>query len=169
MKQLKSYTIVGIVFVLILGSLSHFFYQWSNNNFFAGLFTPVNESIWEHMKLLFFPMLLYSLVMIPKLKENYPCIRSAYGAGILVGTLLIPILFYTYTGILGYHMMILDIGTFVLSVIIAFYFVYMLTINCKTENFTLLLFTLICILTICFIVFTYAPPGIQLFTDFSEK
>ena len=95
MKQLKAYTIIGIIFTIILGSLSHFFYEWSNNNFFVGLFTPINESTWEHMKLLFFPMLLYSLLMIPKLKGNYPCIHSAYWTGILIGTLLIPAIFYT--------------------------------------------------------------------------
>ena len=126
MKQLKAYTIIGIIFTIILGSLSHFFYEWSNNNFFVGLFAPINESTWEHMKLLFFPMLLYSMVMIPKLKENYPCIHPSYWAGILVGTLLIPVIFYTYTGILGYHIMILDIGIFLLSVIIAFYSIYAL-------------------------------------------
>lgn len=165
MKQLKSYTIIGIIFTIILGSLSHFFYGWSNNNFFVGLFTPINESTWEHMKLLFFPMLLYSLIMIPKLKENYPCIDSAYWVGILIGTLLIPAIFYTYTGVLGYHIMILDIGIFVLSVIIAFYSIYKLSLNCKTQNYILLLFTLVCILAICFIVFTYCPPGIPLFAE----
>lgn len=165
MKQLKFYTIIGIIFTIILGSLSHFFYGWSNNNFFVGLFTPINESTWEHMKLLFFPMLLYSLLMIPKLKGNYPCIHSAYWAGILIGTLLIPVFFYTYTGVLGYHIMILDIGIFVLSVIIAFYSIYKLSLNCKTQNYILLLFTLVCILAICFIVFTYCPPGIPLFAE----
>ena len=165
MKQLKSYTIIGIIFTIILGSLSHFFYGWSNNNFFVGLFTPINESTWEHMKLLFFPMLLYSMVMIPKLKENYPCLPSAYWAGILAGTLLIPVLFYTYTGILGYHIMTLDIGIFLLNVIIAFYSIYKLSLNYKVQNYILLLFTLVCILAICFIVFTYSPLGIPIFSN----
>ena len=71
MKELKSYTIAGIFFVLILGCLSHFFYEWSSNNFIVGLFAPVSESTWEHMKLIFFPMLLYSLVAIPNLKDRY--------------------------------------------------------------------------------------------------
>ena len=169
MKQLKAYTIIGIIFTIILGSLSHFFYEWSNNNFFVGLFAPINESTWEHMKLLFFPMLLYSMVMIPKLKENYPCIHPSYWTGILIGTLLIPVLFYTYTGILGYHIMTLDIGIFLLSVIIAFYSIYKLSLNCKAENCILLLFTLVCILAICFIVFTYSPPGIPLFSNPMES
>lgn len=101
MKQLKHYTINGILFVLVSGSLTHFFYEWSGHNPIVGLFTPVNESIWEHMKLLFFPMLAYSFFMVFKLKADYPCIRSALCFGILAGTLCIPILFYTYTALLG--------------------------------------------------------------------
>ena len=89
MNQLKRYTIIGTVFVIFLGTISHFFYDWSNNNFIVGLFAPVNESTWEHMKLIFFPMLLFSLFAIPKLKENHPCITSSLFSGILVGTALI--------------------------------------------------------------------------------
>ncbi len=47
-----------ILFVIVLGTLMHFMYNWSGKHPFAGLIAPVNESVWEHMKLLFFPMLL---------------------------------------------------------------------------------------------------------------
>ena len=73
MKELKRYTIIGIIFVLITGSFAHFVYGWSNQNHIAGLFTPINESIWEHMKLLFFPMLIYSFFMTYKFVQEYPC------------------------------------------------------------------------------------------------
>ena len=55
-KCLKTYTIIGVFFVLAAGSLAHFLYDWTGSNAIAGLFVPVNESVWEHMKLLFFPM-----------------------------------------------------------------------------------------------------------------
>lgn len=72
MKKLKLATVIGIIFVLITGSLAHFVYEWSGNNALAGLFTPVNESVWEHMKLVFFPMLLYSVWMISRFRKEYP-------------------------------------------------------------------------------------------------
>ena len=68
MKRLKCFTIAGIFFVLITGSLAHFLYGWSGNNHIVGLFTPVSESIWEHMKLIFFPMLIYTCIIF--LKES---------------------------------------------------------------------------------------------------
>lgn len=165
LKQLKAYTITGTLFVLILGSLSHFSFEWSNNKFIVGLFAPVSESVWEHMKLIFFPMLLYFFSAIPKLQSTHPCILSAAPSGILLGTLLIPVIFYTYTGILGQNFLILDISTFVLSAIAAFYTVYRLALSCRMQNYTLLLWVAVCLFAICFIAFTYSPPDIGLFTD----
>ncbi len=165
MKHLKRYTIIGIFFVLITGTLAHFLYDWSGNNYIIGLFTPINESIWEHMKLLFFPMLIYSFFIIFKFKKTYSCITSSLFFGIIIGILLIPIFFYAYTSILGEDTFILDIGTFILSIIIAFWLSYKLTLSCKLEPYTLLLCGLICILFICFMIFTYNPPKTRIFKD----
>lgn len=165
MKQLKKYIIAGIIFVLITGTLAHFFYEWTGNNFIIGLFVPVNESVWEHMKLLFFPMLIYSFAVVLKLKKDNPCIISAFCFGILLGTILIPLFFYTYTSILGRNIFALDVGTFVLSTIIAFYSVYRLTLSCKLKAYTLLLCALVAVLFICFLVFSYHPPELPIFAN----
>lgn len=165
MKLLKRYTVIGIIFVVVTGSLSHFLYDWSNHNPIIGLFTPVNESIWEHMKLLFFPMLFYSLLMIYKFKHKYPCIASALFFGILAGTLLIPFFYYIYTYILGKNYFILDIGIFILSIVISFWLTYKLTLSHRLESHTLVLGILICILFVCFLLFTYHAPNSVIFQD----
>lgn len=163
MKHLKSYTIIGIIFVLITGTLAHFLYDWSGNNYIVGFFTPINESIWEHMKLIFFPMLMYSFFIIFKFKKTYPYITSSLCFGILAGTLLIPIFFYAYISVLGKDVFILDIGIFILSIIIAFWLSYKLTLSCRLEPYTFLLCFLVCVLFICFIWFTYHPPSARIF------
>lgn len=165
MKHLKRYTIIGIIFVLITGTLAHFLYDWTGKNPIAGLFTPVNESIWEHMKLLFFPMLIYSCMMIYKFHSKYSCITSALSFGILVGAFLIPLFYYVYTSILGKNVFILDISTFIVSIVIAFWLSYRLTLSCRLESYTSLLCILVCILFICFLVFTYYPPKTTIFQD----
>ena len=58
--------ILGMFPVAILGTLSHFVYGLSGENRFIGLFFPVNESTWEHMKLAFFPMLLFTMYVSSK-------------------------------------------------------------------------------------------------------
>ena len=163
MNSLKRYLLSGIIFVILVGTLSHFLYEWTNNNIIVGLFTPVNESIWEHMKLIFFPMLLYSLFLMKKEKENYPCITSAIPFGILIGTVSVMIIFYTYTGILGKHTLFLDLVTFVISVLLAFYTIYRLTLSCRVQKYTTLLYCLLGLFALCFFVFTYYPPPIGLF------
>ena len=61
-KFYKSYVVIGFFVVGILGTLFHFVYDWSGQMWFVGLFVPVNESTWEHMKLLFVPMLIYIML-----------------------------------------------------------------------------------------------------------
>ena len=55
--------ISGFLFTSVLGTLSHFFYEWSGDSTFIGLVCPISESAWEHMKLLFFPALLYCFLL----------------------------------------------------------------------------------------------------------
>lgn len=157
--------ITGAIFVSVLGTLLHFAYGLSGNNVIVGLFTPINESTWEHMKLIFFPMLIFSLYARIMLKSNYPCINSALAVGTLIGTFLIPVLFYTYSGILGYNVTVIDILTFYISVISAFYIAYKLTVSCKMDRYKILLNILLLVLAAAFVIFTLSPPDIALFIN----
>lgn len=165
MKNLLLYFVLGFIFVSVTGTLAHFLYDFSKQNVLVGLISPVNESVWEHMKLVFFPMLLYSLFIIPKLQNNYPCIKSSLFLGILIGTFLIPILFYTYTSILGYNKLAFDISVFFISVFIAFFTAYKLTLSCNGNQSSRVITLCVFILAIAFFVFTYFPPQIEIFKE----
>ncbi len=165
MKHLRHCTIIGIIFVLVTGTLSHFLYNWSGQNPVVGLFTPVNESVWEHMKLLFFPMLLYSLIMILKYRRQYPHIASALFFGIIAGTILIPLFYYAYTSILGTNYLFLDIGIFILSIVISFWLTYKLTLPHRLEGSTLVLGLAVGVLLLCFLRFSYHAPNTVIFQD----
>ena len=54
-RHLKTYAILGFIFVAALGTLLHFTFEWSNQNRIVAFFSAVNESMWEHLKLLVFP------------------------------------------------------------------------------------------------------------------
>ena len=163
MNKLKRYTIIGIIFVLITGTIAHFVYEWSGNSFLLGFFFPVSESVWEHMKLSFFPMLLFSFYMNAKLQDDYPCVTSALLFGVLLSTLLIPVFFYTYSGILGHNNTFLDIAIFVVSVLLSFFAVYRLTLSCKMGPYTALLKLAVLAVAVCFFLFTYYPPDMGIF------
>lgn len=165
MNTVKTYLITGFFFTAILGTLAHFFYEWSGSNILVSLFAPVNESTWEHMKLLFFPVLLWSLFIPGRLSEKTPALRPALLLGGIIGTLSIPVLFYTYSGILGYTVTWIDITIFFISTAIAF----ICTSRLKDSKFVQQKRTAIFIMTVLFIaaffLFTFLPPDIGLFAE----
>ena len=134
MKALKREIGIGIVFAVIAGTLSHFVYEWLGENPIAAIFFPIDESVWEHVKLLFFPTLFYCLFLIKKWKQIYPCIIPSVPVGIVTGSLSIPAFFYFYTAILGTHLLVLDILIFIISVFITFLVIYKLTLSCRISG-----------------------------------
>ena len=87
------------IFISVLGVLLHFTYEWSGDNAVVGLFSAVNESTWEHLKLLFFPFLLLTILEVllrgNMLPEQFPPARVL---GILAGMGGIVVGFYTLRG-----------------------------------------------------------------------
>ena len=99
----KSYwiwSLVGFAFTSLGGTLLHFLYDFLGEAKWIAPFSGVNESTWEHMKLLFWPMLLFALLqsIFFRARGDFRCIKLR---GILMGLALIPILFYTYNGAIG--------------------------------------------------------------------
>ena len=151
------YTILyGILFVFIVGTLLHYTYEWSGNNSIVGYFSPVNESVWEHMKMFFFPMLVYGRFTLGT--TNQPCQSSALSVSILIGTILMPVLFYTYTNLLGRNYLAFDILAFLVSIVIAFVCYYFFTIHCTFGKYNSPLSLAVFLLLLAFIIFTYFPP-----------
>lgn len=164
-EKIKRFHIISFILVSILGTLLHFTYEWSGENTFVGFFSAVNESTWEHLKLIFFPMLLTTVIgyfYIGKENENYICGRVK---GILAGIIFIISFFYTYTGVLGENIAIIDIASFFIGVIIAELVSYNI-INLKDYNCNKNISGLsLILLLICFIIFTYNAPNLGIFKD----
>lgn len=114
-RQLKRWELAGAIFTAIAGPLLHFAFEWSGNNALVGAFAAVNESTWEHMKLLFIPVFLFTILQFFAMRCRYPNFAAVRGVSLLAGTGLIPVLFYTYTGILGYNVTWVDIVIFFLA------------------------------------------------------
>lgn len=100
----------------ILGSALHFLYGISGENPFAALIAPVNESTWEHLKLLFFPVLFLSVTEYWIRRPRAAPFFASRLAGILFGMLIIIVLFYLYTGLLHRDIFAADILIFLVSV-----------------------------------------------------
>ena len=162
-KQILICSILCAIIVATLGTLGHFFYQWSGNNRYVGFLFPVNESTWEHMKLLFFPAFFCYITLCFLKKHKEPCILYAFPKAIFLGTFLIPTLFYTYVGILGFHKSFLDISTFYVSVILSFLYLYKSTVSVKKLEYSPYANLGLLVLAFLFISFTYNPPALGIF------
>ena len=162
--KIKKYQIASIIFVCILGTLLHFTYEFFGENIFIASFSATNESVWEHLKLLFFPMLLTTIIGYFYIGKNVPNFLCSKTLGVLTAIAFIIIFFYTYTGIIGKSIVFVDIASFFIAVIIGEYLAYKM----MTSNFMCNNIIAICILTgilISFIVFTYFTPNIGIFKD----
>ncbi len=162
-KPLSQCLITGFLFVSITGTLSHFLYQWTGENILVGLFTPVNEAVWEHIKLLFFPMLLFIAYAVRRFRGILPHIGYALLKGNLLGCLLIPALYYTYTGAFGIHSTVIDIAIFFLCVLTAFLRARRLVLDGRAGTYKFLTAACTAVLAAAFFVFTLFPPALPLF------
>lgn len=162
--NIKKWRNISIIFSLILGTILHFLFEWSGENIFVGSFSAVNESIWEHLKLSFFPMLVVAIIgyyLFGKNESNY---IKGNSIGIIFSIIFTVATFYIYSGIIGNNFGIINVLIFILSIIFGEIMAYKIVGTEKpADQVTYLL--LIMILFICFILFTYFPPKIALFKD----
>ena len=167
MKQsLGGRKLAGFLFVSIAGTFLHFLYEISGENIAAGLISAVNESIWEHMKLIFYPMLLVSLIEYYLSKGDRAIIRCSTLAGILQALVLIPVLYYSYTGILGVSADWFNVTIFFIAAGAAYWLEYRIESAPGNCRISVKLWILVLLLIAgAFTAATFYPPRVALFRD----
>ena len=164
-RSIRLWQLFGFGVTALGGTLLHFLYDWLGEARWVAPFSGVNESTWEHMKLLFWPMLAYAVVQSFSFKDqkDFWCIKLR---GILLGLTLIPILFYTYNGAVGKSPDWLNIAIFFVSAAAAYLYETRLfergTETCKRPQLAV---AALCLIGVLFVVFTFATPEIGVFRD----
>jgi hypothetical protein len=172
MKNACTFTIIKVlphtVILGIVATFSHFAYNLSGKNLIVGLFNPVNESVWEHLKFMFFPFLLWWIVkylMINKKCEmplNTWIVSAA--VSLIIAPLTVVLLFYSYTGALGIESLFIDIllvfVCYFIALCVAAHF-----LKYKAHNRWMVIISVFAIAVIftAFIVFTFNPPQLPIF------
>lgn len=165
-KSMFYWQVAGILFTIALGVLLHFLFDMTNQNVIVALFAAVNESIWEHLKLVFYPMFLFAIIQNRFFEQEYEKFWCVKLKGILLGLLLIPVFYYTYTGALGVSADWVNIANYVVSVGI----VFLVEIRMFRKGRPCILSSevavvVLCIIAIVFSVFTFATPKLPIFKD----
>ena len=163
MKQASSlWQWAGFGVATLSGTILHFLYDWTGGSILIAPFSGVNESVWEHMKLLFWPLFLFAVIqrMFFREQENFWWVKLQ---SILLGLLLIPVLFYTCNGAFGKSPDWLNIAIFYICAGAVFLFEQW-AIGRISLSFPFS-FAALCLIGLLFVVFTFVPLRIPLFQD----
>lgn len=147
--------------------LLHELWTWTGGRFLpAAVFAAVNESVWEHVKILCWAFLFWGAAEYAILKPPLRRFITARAAGLTAVAVLTVCFFYIYSGVLGRTVVWVDIASAALW-LLAGELVGMRVLNARAEAdrwypvaaawLVLLLVMLLC--------FTASPPRIGLFAD----
>ena len=166
-KKLLRWELAGFLFVGAVGSLLHFLFSWTGNAPLAAAFSAVNESTWEHMKLLFVPFFLFTMVQFVVFAEPLRNFFAVKGAAALLGLLAIPALFYTFNGMFGKTVDWFNVLIFFLADALMFFVSRRMLLHGTLRGGTRQLagFLLLWALAFAFVFFTYRPIHLPLWQD----
>ena len=157
--------IVAFVIISILGTLGHFIYKWTNESRFIGLFFPVNESIWEHLKLIFYPTLIYHFIYNITQKKKPSNITTANAFSIFKGMFYIVVIYYTAKGVIGKDVEFINISLYYIAVIITLCTRKRIIEDEKytSKNIKVIASSLLFLMAFLFAVWSYCPPNLGIF------
>ena len=167
MKKIK---LIGIFISFILAIIFHFIYGWIPNSFIS-IIAPVNESIWEHMKLIVTPSLIFSIFeyFIYKKKDiAFNNFILSYAISSILGIIVYLLLYIPLNDIFGHKAYIAISLLFLILIfvqIVSYYIMNKENIKHSSDIGILL----IIIIYLIFGYLTYHPPKINLFYDYMNK
>ena len=166
-KRLLRWELIGFAFTGAVGTLLHFVYEWTGGNPLIAAFCAVNESTWEHMKLLFVPFFLFTMVEFIVFAEPLRSFFAAKAASILLGLLAIPVLFYSLGGMFGKTPDWVNIAIFFLADALLYFMSFRLLTRGALRGgaWQLAGFLLLWALAFAFVFFTYRPIHLPLWQD----
>ena len=164
--KLKNF-IIAFLIIGVAGSLGHFVYKWSGENTIIGYFFPVNESTWEHLKLLFFPTVVFSAVEYFFVKDKVRGYVPTVAISLMVGLLSIVTIFYTYSGVLGFTIEWFNIAIYYIALFIMLVVKMLLSIAeiIDSKYAVWVALAWIFVMSLMFIFFTYNPLDLGIFKE----
>lgn len=152
---------LAFVLTALAGSALHFGFALCPSPL-VGLFCPVSESVWEHLKLLYWPFLAAGFVLNRK-SEN----AQAAWSGTLTGLLLMPVfllgVYYTLESGFAFTAGWLNISLYVLSLFLGFFLAAKLSRSGALSWLCGVLVILTGLYGAALILFTMAPPPLPIF------
>ena len=132
MKRQRIVCVVAILATIGFGVLIHFLYQWSPNVLFA-VIGPVRESVWEHIKLIYWPLSLTGLILTCRDREH----RGSWRLAVLVCSGLLLVFGWIVNIRLGLVSMPVDIGAFLVLILLGYAIAYLVRVDKRWNGWLL--------------------------------
>ncbi len=164
----EKWILIGIPTLFILGSCFHLLYDLSNKSPLIGTISAVNESVWEHGKMILLPIILWWTIYYIAKGKKYSINKNKWFTGLLIALVSAlftsPLFFYFYTEAFGKEVLIIDIAILLLAYAVGQCLGLHFYRYSKGLNSYISIALVIIIFTV-FIVFTFYPPHLPLFQD----
>lgn len=167
--KVKKWEIVGFFWIIIVGSLLHFVYKWSGESTIVAIFSPVNESVGEHLKLGYFSLLLFTIIEYCFIKNDTNSFFIGKAIGIIAMEIFIVIVFYLYTWITKEAVTFIDIGSFAVGALICQLISYNIMKKNLSNILNILGLIIFFLIGCSFILFTFYTPKLPIFMDPKTK
>jgi hypothetical protein len=167
--SLRRVETIGAFVAIVAGVMLHFAYDWSGGSRVVAAFAPVNESVWEHLKLVVVPVTLLGLAETGWVADRRRLWWAKLVEVLAAGTFIVAF-FYTYTGAFGVSSVVaVDVLSFVVAVAGGQWPSYRLTSATGLRRVPPLALSVagIALVTLAFGVLTFAPPHVPLFQETS--
>lgn len=121
----KRIIIIACIVSILFGVFLHFAYELSGHNAIVGIFAPVNESVWEHLKLIFLPFTLFSIAFYFYTKRKFSNMLLTTLFGNIVGMFVVTTLYYLGDAIFAEDNMVYNIIIYAISVMSSYFILYL--------------------------------------------
>lgn len=170
-NKLVAWEIGSFFFIGIVGAALHFTFELSNfSNMVVAFFSAVNESTWEHLKMVFWPGIIFALLEYTYVREHVKNYLIAKTTSVFIMSLVIVLGWYAYTPFTGRSIYKLDLTLFYIAVLIGQIISYKLLtappLSKRVNNFAI---GALVVMLIAFSTFSFFPPKIFLFEHFDLK
>ena len=168
--NLKKIKIIAVIGIFLLSFISHFAYELFPNIIFSFIF-PVNESIWEHMKIIFTSTLIYGIIyylLLKKYKIKYNNFPFQLYFTSLIGIPIYLVIYLPLYKLLGENMVI-SISLLLLVYIITQIVSYNILKEKELKSLNIIAIPVILLSYLGFIYLTYNPPHTYIFYDTKEN
>ena len=169
-RRTLKWELAGIPFIFLAGSILHFVFEWTGCWRPVAVIAAVNESVWEHLKLSFWPGVMFAAFESAFVRRSVNNFWSGKAMGLLVMPIVIGVGFYGYTAVLGDNYLTADIVLFLVAVVVGQLASYRIMVARRARRWMqVCAAAALATMIVIFSLASYVPPRVFLFEDSASQ